>query len=277
MGAGSITEATRGDHGYVGELARAFGGALIFAFPLLMTMEMWSLGLHMERGRLALFLALGLPLVFGLAYYAGFRKAEGRVDDLLDALAALAVGFIVSLAMLALFGLIHRDDPSEANIGKVALQAIPAAMGAVLSRKQLTGSGGDPGDDDHPASYRGELFLMAAGALFLAFNVAPTEEMILVGYMMSAGQTVVLAGLSLLLLHVLVYRLGFAGQEAHEGHLRAFIEFTLPGFAIALIVSLYMLWTFGRTDGLSLMDIVSTMIVPGLPTSLGAALARLVV
>ncbi len=277
MGARSISTTTQGADGYAAGLARAFGGALIFAFPLLMTMEMWSLGFQMDPARLALFLAVGLPLVFGLAYYAGFRRAKGRLDDLLDALAALAVGFAVSLAMLSMFGLIQWDEPLEANVGKVALQAIPAAMGAVLARKQLSGAGGDRGEDDHAASYRGELFLMAAGALFLAFNVAPTEEMILIGYMMSAGQTVVLAVVSLGLLHMLVYRLGFAGQEAHEGHVRAFLEFTLPGFAIALMVSLYVLWTFGRTDGLAPVEIVSTMIVLGLPASLGAALARLVV
>ena len=35
------------------------------------------------------------------------------------------------------------------------------------------------------AGYGGQLFLMAAGALFLSFNVAPTEEMVLIAYMMS--------------------------------------------------------------------------------------------
>ncbi len=29
---------------YAVGLARAFGGAVIFAFPLMMTLEMWSLG-----------------------------------------------------------------------------------------------------------------------------------------------------------------------------------------------------------------------------------------
>ena len=262
---------------YVEGLGRAFGGALIFAFPLLMTMEMWELGFHMSRARLALFLALGLPFVFGLAVYAGFRKAEGRLNDLLDALAALAVGFTVSLVMLNLFGLIDWAEPIEANIGKVALQAIPAAMGAVLARKQFAGASGERGDEDHQASYRGELFLMTAGALFLAFNVAPTEEIVLISYMMLPGHTAALALVSLALLHLLVYRLGFAGQEAHEGHAKAFAEFTLPGFSIAVAVSLYVLWTFGRLDGLALVEIVSTMIVLCFPASLGAALARLVV
>ncbi|CAN7555305.1 DUF2391 family protein [Phenylobacterium sp. LjRoot225] len=34
-------------------LARAVAGALIFSFPLLMTMEMWQLGFYMDRLRLA--------------------------------------------------------------------------------------------------------------------------------------------------------------------------------------------------------------------------------
>lgn len=265
------------NRGYAQGLGRAFGGALIFSFPLLMTMEMWELGLNMSRLRLALFLALGCPLVLGLAFYAGFREVDGRTDDLLDGLAALTVGFVVSASMLCLLGVIDVQDPVHLNVGKVALQAIPAAMGAVLARKQLAGGGPDRGEDDHTASYRGELFLMAAGALFLAFNVAPTEEMVLIAYLMEPLHSVALVVVSVLLLHLLVFRLGFAGEEAHEGHVRAFWEFTLPGFGIALLISLYVLWTFGRLDGLAPAEIVSTMIVLGLPASLGAALARLVV
>ena len=46
-------------------LARAFGGALVFALPLLMTMEMWALGVSIHPGRLLLFLFLNLfDLVF---------------------------------------------------------------------------------------------------------------------------------------------------------------------------------------------------------------------
>ena len=48
-------------------LARAFDGAIIFSLPILMTMEMWWLGFLMEPWRLALLIALGLPLLFGLS------------------------------------------------------------------------------------------------------------------------------------------------------------------------------------------------------------------
>ena len=55
-------------------LARAFGGAIIFGLPLLMTMEMWSLGFAMGRGRLLLLVAFTLVLLVGLSYFSGFEK-----------------------------------------------------------------------------------------------------------------------------------------------------------------------------------------------------------
>ena len=35
-------------------LARAYGGAVLFLFPILMTMEMWWLGAYLDGTRLAL-------------------------------------------------------------------------------------------------------------------------------------------------------------------------------------------------------------------------------
>ncbi len=73
-------------------LARAFGGAVLFAFPLLMTMEMWQLGFSMSRLRLAIFIALTLPLLFGLSYYSGFEKTASRGEDAEDAFVAFGGG-----------------------------------------------------------------------------------------------------------------------------------------------------------------------------------------
>lgn len=58
---------------YGNALARAFGGALLFSFPLLMTMEMWSLGMTVDRWRLVIFLVLTIPMLIGLSYYSGFE------------------------------------------------------------------------------------------------------------------------------------------------------------------------------------------------------------
>ncbi|WGM31543.1 TIGR02587 family membrane protein [Brevundimonas sp. NIBR11] len=263
---------------YASGLGRACGGALLFGFPLLMTMEMWQLGFYMPAWRLALFLCLGLPLIYGLTYYAGFRRTKSRRDDMMDAFAALAVGFVISAVAMAVFGLIGPHKPFEANVGMVALQGVPAAMGAVLARKQFAGQGGEgSGDNEASATYRGELFLMTAGALFLAFNVAPTEEMILIGFLMTPWHSALLIIATLLTLHLVVFRLGFAGQEAHENARQAFFDFTLPGYAIAMIVSAYVLWSFGRFDGLSAGEMIAAVVVLAFPAALGAALARLVV
>ncbi len=46
---------------------------------------------------------------------------------------------------------------------------------------------------------------------FLAFNVAPTEEMILIGFKMTPWHSLALIAASLVLLHALVFAVGFAG------------------------------------------------------------------
>lgn len=266
------------ERGYVRDLGRAFAGALVFTIPLLMTMEMWEQGVMMERERLLAFILLGLPLLYGLAYYAGFSRRRGLVNDLLDTAVALAVGFITASALLVLFGEIQWDTPLREMAGMIALQAVPGAMGALLARRQLSGSGpGENDGDEDDASYFGELFLMAAGALFFAINVAPTEEMILISYKTLPLHALAIVGVSILLLHLIVFNAGFAGQEDADRPVTAFFHFTLPGYAIALAVSLLALFIFGRTDGHSLHGIVQTVIVLGFPAAIGAAAARLLV
>jgi putative integral membrane protein (TIGR02587 family) len=268
------SEAAR-EEAYLRGLARAAAGALIFGFPLLMTMEMWQLGFHMDRLRLAAFLVVIALTVMGLARFAGFRDETNLLDDVLDAAAALLVGAVVSAAMLALFGLIGPGQGLGEVAGMVAVQAAPASIGAILANKQLHGQRRGRSKEDR-AGYLGQLFLMAAGAVFFAFNVAPTEEMILIGFKMTPWHAVALIGLSLAALHALVFSVGFGGQETHEGHVQAFFHYTLGGYGVALLVSAFTLWAFGRLDA-GLSDAVRSIVVLAFPSALGAAIARLVV
>ncbi|MDZ4371949.1 MAG: TIGR02587 family membrane protein [Phenylobacterium sp.] len=265
----------RQEESYLRGLARASAGALIFGFPLLMTMEMWAFGAHMGRWRLATFVLVTAGVVYGLNRFAGFRDETSPFDDLLDTASALLVGFVVSTALLALFGLIGPQTALREGIGMVAVQAAPASMGAMLANKQLQQDRPSESKEDR-AGYLGQLFLMGAGALFLAFNVAPTEEMLLIGFRMGAWHAVALVLVSLAALHALVFTVGFAGQHESEGHLKAFARFTLAGYGLALLVSLYVLWTFGRLDG-GMSEAVRSVVVLGFPAAIGAAIARLVV
>jgi putative integral membrane protein (TIGR02587 family) len=261
---------------YLKDLARAFGGALIFSLPLLMTMEMWWLGFYMDRLRLAVLLLITLPLLTVLADQGGFREDFGPRDLLLDTLVAFAVGYLLSALILALLGRIQWGMSLDEVIGKVALQAVPGSIGAMFASSQLGSE--HKNRPQVSRGYVGELLLMVAGALFLAFNLAPTEEMVLLAYHVPVTLILALVGFSLLSMHAFVYALEFRGQEPlpeNSGHLGIFLRFTVVGYALVLLTSLLILWIFGRTDGMALVQIVEMTTVLGFPAAIGAAAARL--
>ncbi|HVE48513.1 MAG TPA: TIGR02587 family membrane protein [Casimicrobiaceae bacterium] len=258
-------------------LARAFGGAIIFALPLMMTMEMWQLGFYVNPFRLTLFLILIIPVLTALSYYAGFEPTFSLRRDAVDAFVAIAVGFVAGTVCLLLLNIIHFDMTLDEFIGKVSLQAIPGSIGAMLAQDQFGVK--DENDKKKDAGFAGHLFLMGAGALFLAFNVAPTEEMILLAYIMTEWHAIALALASLVIMHAFVYSIEFRGQASvseNASFWSIFFRFTVNGYALALLISLYVLWTFGRADHATLESIVQMTVVLGFPAAIGAAAARLV-
>jgi uncharacterized membrane protein len=56
-----------------------------------------------------------------------------------------------------------------------------------------------------------------------------------------------------------------------------FFRYTVPGYAIALVISIYVLWTFGRYEDQTATTMIMQAVVLGFPASIGAAAARLVV
>jgi putative integral membrane protein (TIGR02587 family) len=260
-------------------LARAFGGALIFSLPILMTMEMWWLGFSISNFKLALLLLLTIPLLIGLSHYMGFEDTFGLKDDACDAFVALAVGFVAGAITLSLFSVIESGMSAREIIGKISIQAVPGSIGAMFAQSQLGGNEGKKEEKKRHAGYGGEIFIMAAGALFLAFNVAPTEEMMLIAHQMSTWHSIGLVLVSILIMHAFVYTLEFQGTASippGTPFWSVFLRYTIVGYAAALLMSAYMLWTFERTEGLAFAQTISILIVLGFPSAVGAAAARLI-
>jgi putative integral membrane protein (TIGR02587 family) len=164
-------------------------------------------------------------------------------------------------------------------IGKISIQAVPGSIGAMFAQSELGGKDRKKEQKRRHAGYGGEIFIMAAGALFLAFNVAPTEEMLLIAHQMSVWHSIALALVSLLVMHAFVYALEFHGTASIPPETRfwsVFLRYTIVGYAVALLMSLYILWTFGRTDGLAFTQTVSILVVLGFPSAVGVAAARLI-
>lgn len=261
-------------------LARALAGAILFSFPLLMTMEMWWMGIYLDRARLLLLLVLTLLLLLPLSYFVGFERTGGTSEDALDAIVAFGVGAVAAALMLILFGIITLAMPLNEIVGKIAIQTVPASIGAILARGQLGSGQKDLEDKQRRAGYPGQLFIMVAGAIFLAFNVAPTDEMLLIAFKMTYLQALSLILLSILALHAFVYALDFRGSEQAPAGMKfgwLLISHSVAGYGIAVVVSLYVLWTFGRTDGASLTQIAMMTTVLGFPAALGAASARIII
>lgn len=267
------------DRSFAVALARALAGAVLFSLPLLMTMEMWQVAHEVEPLRLVLLLVLGLPLLGGLAWYVGFRDDFGWTDALLDALAAYLVGAVATVALLVLFGVIDRETGWHDALGMVAVQLVPAGFGATLARNQLAEGGRDERGVVGRESLPAELFLMAAGALFLALNIAPTDEVGVIGRKLTPWHALALVAVTVVGMHALVYGLRLRGQHGRrEGVSFAaeFATFTLAGYGVALVVSALVLWILGQLDGLELLPAVHMLVVLGLPAGIGAAIARVV-
>jgi putative integral membrane protein (TIGR02587 family) len=84
---------------------------------------------------------------------------------------------------------------------------------------------------------------------------------------------------SILIMHAFVYTLEFQGTASippGTPFWSVFLRYTIVGYAVALSMSAYMLWSFGRTEGLAFAQTLSILIVLGFPSAVGAAAARLI-
>ncbi|WP_245422778.1 TIGR02587 family membrane protein [Neorhizobium huautlense] len=292
---GQPTDISPSRHLLVG-LGRGAAGAMLFGMPMLMTMELWQLGFYIDGFRLFLLLTVNIPLLIVLADRIGFEHTSTWQEAIRDATIAYGLGIVMSGLVLALLGDLEPHMPFSEIIGKIAIQAVPASIGALLGRSQLGGQAGsdessdeegrqgkgkegDAVPDEMSTSYSRELFLMAVGALFLSLNVAPTEEIILISFKMTPWHALMTVVISIAIMHGFVYAVAFKGaHELGENTPRwhALIRFTLPGYMVAMLISLYVLWTFGRLDDSAATQALMSAIVLAFPGAIGAAAARLI-
>ncbi len=124
--------------------------------------------------------------------------------------------------------------------GKIAIQSIPTQLRRDARAQAARRAAKANEDERHgcaAAGYGGQLFLMLAGALFLAFNVAPTEEMMLIAYMMSPWHSLALiacVGASPPRLRATASASPASTSSIESGFARAFLTYTIPGYGIAL-------------------------------------------
>ena len=278
------------------DVVRAVSGGLLFGVPLLYTMEVWWIGTYTQPERLFGILGLTFVAVFLLNRTSGFRTTKDIrfADAAMDAVEAVALGIVSVTFILFLLQEITLTTPLQEAMGKIAYEATPFGIGIALAHHFLR-RGRAQGDDDEEEgdgderdggadslrATAADIGATVIGAIFVAFNIAPTDEIPMLAGTMSAWALLAVVAVSLVLSFCIVFVAGFSNEEQRhqqQGILQHPVTETVACYLLALLVAGAMLWFFQRLDSTSpLGEILADVVVLGLPASVGGAAGRLAV
>jgi putative integral membrane protein (TIGR02587 family) len=185
-------------------------------------------------------------------------------------------------------------------LGRIVYEAMPFAIGVSLARHFLTGQreqGGDSeqqrGQEQEQEQQRGQeqerkvsdtvidLGATAVGAVFIAFNIAPTDEIPMLVTAIEPPWLIAIMLTSLVVSYMIVFEAGFADakkRREQKGLFQRPLTETVVSYLVALVMSALMLFLF---QNLHLADpwtvSLSHVIVLGLPAAVGGAAGRLAV
>lgn len=280
------------------DLVRAAAGGLLFGVPLLYTMEVWWIGSHTTPEQMLMILALLFVPLLALNLTAGFRTSRDvEVSTALaDSVEAIAVGLVVTTAVLVLLRQVTVETPLAMALGRVVNECIPFCLGIGVARFLLQGDPGmrsdadgsegtarEPGEpdasDEVADSSAADIGATALGATFIGLSIAPTDEVPMVASAMSPTWQILVVAASLLASYAIVFVAGFSGQDQrHQQHgvFQHPLTETVVTYLIALLVSALLLWTFQRDLGPP-TDLLARVVVLGLPAAVGGAVGRLAI
>lgn len=281
----------------VDDVVRGVCGGMLFGIPLLFTMEVWWVGGRSTPGLLYGVLAATFVVVFLLNRTSGFRSTRDvRVADALkDSVEAVAIALLCAFAILVLIREIHGDTPVQDAIGKVVYEAAPFAIGVGLARHFLRGDrnagdgagDADEGERDEAAAGSSinatvaDVGATLLGAVFVAFNIAPTDEVPMITAALTPAWLVALVLTSLGVSYAIVFAAGFSSQSsrrAQRGAIQHPVTETVVCYLLALVAAVAMLWFFQRWSSDDPFDMVlHQAVVLALPAAVGGAAGRLAV
>ena len=231
------------------DILRAVSGGFIFATPLLYTMEMWWIGTTAELWKLLLFLGVAALISFGLARSrsGGFKEETSRFASLEQAVDGVAIGLVGAVIVLTVLNRIQLGDPLGSVLGKVIVQAVPLSIGAAVANA-IFGPHGERSREGEEAERRsaesGQAFIAdfgatIIGAIFLAFSIAPTDEVPTLAAELDYAHALALIALSLLLTYIIVFASGFGtGQHEQQGPFQSPLTETVLAYLLSLLVAL---------------------------------------
>ncbi|MDQ3438896.1 MAG: TIGR02587 family membrane protein, partial [Planctomycetota bacterium] len=226
-------------------------------------------------------------------------------ESALEAVTAVGIGIVFAFVVLVLIGEIEPGVSFDEISGKLLIEAAAVSLGVSFADSHLRGKSrtgddhgkqegnadGDDGSAEAPESSlpndpeslqrREDLRDVAAtliGSVLFTLNIAPTEEIVLIGSRLGASQLLAMLGGTIVLCYVILYASGFEDQPVHvKGLLQSPWAETVTTVGTSLLVSLALLWLLGRPEATaSAGAAASSMVTLGLPAAVGGAAGRLV-
>lgn len=272
------------------DLVRSVAGGMLFGISLLYTLDVWDLGSYTTPATMAAVVVVTFVPVTLLVYISGFRRttAMSLPAVLREATEAVAVGVVAATGVLILLRKITLHTPLADALGKIVYEAAPFAIGAAVACHLISQSP-DQTDDDRArpedrSSIRGTVSDLAStliGALFVAFSIAPTEEIPRLAAASSPLSLLAVMAASLLISYGIVFHSRFGDQakrREQRGILQHPITETAGAYVVALIASAAMLLFFGSLQpGDPWPMLLDHVVLLGLPAAVGGAAGRLAI
>lgn len=268
------------------EYVRGITGGLIFSLPLLFTMEVWWAGFTANYMHLIVYMFFTFLLLIGYNWFAGLRKDSCLSEVVIDSVEEMGIGLMMSTFILWVLDRVYFEmDPAEA-IGKIVIEGMIVAIGVSIGTAQLgdddeedisdEGMEGDDKQTGRPTVAK-QLVLSVCGAVIFAANIAPTEEIVILGYEIQTWKLILIVILSLGFSSIILHFSSFKGSFQHsiKDELPYVTGASMMAYSVALCVSTLILWFYGRLTDVSFSVAVSQIIILSIPSSLGASAGRL--
>ena len=273
------------------EIVSGASGGFLFGIPLLYTMEVWFIGSYVQPAILLFIIGITSVIILLLNRIEGFRPQESVTlpGAIAETIETLAIGMTCAVIMLIILQRIDLQTPLTEILGKVIFEGVPFSLGVAFSRSILSGdlergSSQPASSSKDTITWQSTLADFAAsliGALFIAFSIAPTDEIVVLAASASSFWLLLIMVTSLVVSYGIVFAAkltNYNERRQQQGLFQSPLAETVISYLISLIAGMLMLWFFQKvTFSAPWFVWLRYGIILALPASIGAAAGRLVV
>lgn len=255
-------------------------GFLVIALTFFYTMETWWLGWTLPLHHLLIYLIGGLLVVLLIARNIGFKEEHQHwstipgPDLAIEYMELVAQGFIASIGLLYLLGIIEWGDSPLVVLRLAMLEVVPFGFGAALANRLFTEADESA---EKEVQFPKNVAIFSLGAIFLAATVSPTAEMELIAAHLTWTREAILVLGTLVVVYLSLYELGFRGQggRVYENPWYE-VGAVFLVYGVSLVISWLLLWSYGHFVEATVALMIQETVVLSFPAAMSGAGAQVV-